>query len=48
MFEDLCKVSYLQAKTVLIHDIFFRKIAYKIMIFIDNSALIDFALIIMS
>ena len=48
IFEDLCKVSYLQAKGVLIYDIFFRRIVYKIIIFIDNSALIDFPLIIMT
>ena len=48
IFEDLCKVSYLQAKGVLIYDIFFRRIVYEIIIFIDNSALIDFPLIIMT
>ena len=48
IFEDLCKVSHLQAKGVLIYDIFFTRIVYKIIIFIDNSALIDFPLIIMT
>ena len=48
IFEDLRKVSYLQAKGVWMYDIFFRKIMYKIIIFMGKSALIDFSLIIMS
>ena len=48
IFEDLCKVSYLQAKEGLIYDIFFMKIVYKTIIFIDNLVLIDFPLIIVS
>ena len=48
IFENLSKVSYLQAKGGLIYDIFFMKIVYKTIIFIDNLALIYFPLIIVS
>ena len=48
IFEDLCKVSHSQTKGGF--DIWhhFQEIVYKIIIVIDNSALIDFLLLIMS